>query len=66
MSRSITTRTKSFRDQRTGNISPSAGHRIILKPRFDYFTGSYTIDMLKILSPVLDPDWYLYDEYDYI
>ena len=63
MSRSITTPIKSFRPQRTGNISPSAGHRGILKPRYDSSTSIDPINMLWAFLNVPDIDWFLYDEY---
>ena len=66
MSRSINTPIKSFRPQRTGNISSSAGHRGILKPIYGSSTRSSSINILEGLSPVPDPDWYLYDEDYYI
>ena len=57
---------KSFRPQITGNRSPYAGNRSILKPRSDSSTRSASINIMEALPPVPDPDWSLYDKDDYI
>ena len=57
---------KSFRPQITGNRSPYAGNRSILKPRSDSSTISDSINMLEVLPPLPDQDWYIYDEDYYI
>ena len=66
MSRSITNPIKSFRPQRTGTRLTSSGHRGVLKSRSDSSTSSDSVNMLASLLSVPDPDWSLYEKYDYI
>ena len=66
MTRSVTTPIKSFRPQRTGKISSSDVYRGILKPRYDSYTRSDSINILTDLPHVTDTYWYIYNKYDYI
>ena len=63
---SVTNPIKSSKPERTGNILPYAGHRGTMKPRSYYSTSSASINMMAVLPPVPDSDWYLYDEDYYI